>query len=65
MKKEKKPQNTDLLSDFLTIPEVSQKLALSEYTVRRLLREGKIKGYKKNNRWYVNQHDIVSYLKSE
>lgn len=52
-------------SPMLNISQVSEHLSLSEWTVRKMLRSGEIKGSKIRNRWRVRPSDLNSYIESK
>lgn len=45
-----------------TVPEVASELRLDEETVRRMLRKGKMKGFKAAKRWLVKEEDLNDYI---
>ena len=48
-----------------TVDEVAALLRYSKATIRRLLREGKLKGYKAVESWRISGEDIINLLKGE
>lgn len=62
---DKKDKKNEILQDFLTIKQACKRLDISEFTLRKHLRDGKLKGYKKFGKWFVFADDITKYLKSE
>ncbi|HEX8600782.1 MAG TPA: helix-turn-helix domain-containing protein [Chloroflexia bacterium] len=49
--------------DVLTVEEVAQRLRLNPFTIRRLLREGVLRGSKVGKRqWRVQVRDLEAYL---
>ena len=50
---------------ILTVEDVADILKVTERTVRRLLKNQTIKGYKKLNKWYILYDDLVTYIKSD
>jgi excisionase family DNA binding protein len=49
----------------LTVPEVAERLSLSEWTVRQWLRTGRLKGYQLGGRragWRVDESDLRAFL---
>ena len=49
--------------DLLTVEEVAQRLKLNPSTIRRLLREGVLRGSKVGKRqWRVQSRDLEAYL---
>lgn len=49
--------------DILTVEEVSQRLKLNPFTIRRLLREGVLHGSKVGKRqWRIQLRDLEAYL---
>lgn len=52
---------------LLTIPEVARRLRISEWTVRRWLREGRLKGFRIGGTragWRVREEDLEAFLES-
>jgi excisionase family DNA binding protein len=52
-------------NDIYTVSQVATILDVTENTVREQIRNGKLKAYKKLNRWYVYKKDLDNYIKSE
>ena len=52
-----------LLKDYLTVRQVSKELGLSEYRIRQLIREKKIKAVKIRY-WKVKREDLEKFIKS-
>lgn len=50
---------------ILTAEDVAELLNVSERSVRDVLNDGSLKGYKKFNRWYVFYQDVVTFIRSE
>ena len=48
-----------------TPEEVAERLQLSEQTVRRWLREEKLKGVKLGSKWRIRERDIQELLKEK
>jgi len=48
--------------ELYNVEEVSEKLGLAERTVRKLLRQGEIKGRKLGKRWYVTDKWLQEYF---
>lgn len=48
--------------DLYSVEELADKLNLAERTVRKLLREGEIKGRKLGKRWYVSGEWLREYF---
>lgn len=46
-----------------TVEEVSELLGYRDLTIRRLIREGQIKGRKLGNRWYVTEEALQDYFR--
>jgi excisionase family DNA binding protein len=46
------------------VEELADILKIAEVTVRRYVREGKIKGFKQGNRVFVTEDNVKEYLKS-
>lgn len=48
--------------ELYTVLELSKKLDLSERTVRKLIREGTLKGRKLGKKWYVSDKFLKEYF---
>jgi len=48
--------------ELYSVEELAEKLGLAERTVRKLLREGTIKGRKLGKRWYVSGDWLRDYF---
>lgn len=51
-----------VMEEFLTPEEIAKVLRKSEDTVTRLLRQGKLPGYKVEGSWIVNKKDFDNWL---
>lgn len=47
------------------VEELAEMLAVGEPTIRRYLREGKLKGKKLAKRWYVSEDNLKDYFQPE
>lgn len=54
-----------IVMDLLTVEEVAKQLRLHPDTVKRLLRDGVIPGYKIQNSWRVKPADLDAYVESQ
>ena len=52
-----------IMEQYLTPEEVAEKLRLHPETVKRLLRQGKLPGYKIEGSWRVNAEDLQEWMK--
>ena len=52
------------MEKILTVEEVGSILKVNERTVRKLLKDGQLKGYKKLGKWYILYQDVVKYIQS-
>ncbi len=52
----------DMMEELLTVEEVASKLKVSEETVKRLLRQKQLPGYKISGQWRISQTDLSAYL---
>lgn len=50
---------------LMTPEEVAERLALTPKTVRRFLREGRLKAMKVGRLWRVRESDLLAYMKGE
>lgn len=48
--------------EFYTPDEIARKLRLTEDSVTRLLRQGKMPGYKIEGSWRIDRKDFKEYL---
>lgn len=48
---------------FYTTEELAERLKVSERSVRDSLNSGELKGYKRFNKWYVFEEDLIKFLK--
>ena len=49
---------------YYNVTEISKMLVLSETTVRKLLRQGKISAKKIGKSWHVKESDVKTYLET-
>lgn len=47
------------------VEEVAEMLSVGEPTIRRYLRQGKLKGKKLAKRWYVSEDNLKDYFQPE
>ena len=47
------------------VEEVAEILSVGEPTIRRYLRQGKLKGKKLAKRWYVSEENLKDYFQPE
>jgi excisionase family DNA binding protein len=50
---------------FLTVPEVAARLRLSSETIRRMLRDGRMAGFRigaDNAGWRVSERDLAAFI---
>lgn len=52
-----------VMEEYLTPEEVAQKLKLHPDTVARLLRQGKIPGYKVAGSWRISPTELEEWMK--
>ena len=50
---------------LMTPEEVAERLAITPKTVRRFLREGRLKAMKVGRLWRVRESDLLEYMKGE
>lgn len=50
------------MDDLLTVEEVAQKLKMHPDHIKRLLRAGKIPGYKIEGSWRVKQDELEKWI---
>lgn len=51
--------------NLLTVKDVSGLIKVTDRTILQYLRDGKIKGQKIGNTWYVTEQNLERYLKGE
>ncbi|MGE7954934.1 helix-turn-helix domain-containing protein [Lysinibacillus xylanilyticus] len=51
--------------DYLTVKEVSQKLGVSEKTVRDYINKGELIAYKLGTSWKITEEDLQTFIKSK
>ncbi len=51
--------------NIYTVKEVAEMLKLSEETIRRYLRSGKLKGITLGSSWRITQESLDQFLKGE
>ena len=49
------------MPDYLTIPEVAERLRVSAKTVRRLLKRGELRGLKVGSQWRIAVADLAAF----
>jgi len=54
-----------MMEEFLTVEEIATKLKLSEETVKRMLRQKMLPGYKISGSWRVVRQDLEDFLASQ
>lgn len=54
-----------MAEEFLTPDEVATKLRLTEDSVTRMLRQGKMPGYKIEGSWRIDRQEFEEYLKAK
>jgi excisionase family DNA binding protein len=47
------------------VEELSELLDIQETTIRKYLREGKLKGRKLARRWYVSEESLAEYFRED
>ena len=50
--------------DLLTVPEVTTMLRVHEATVHKLLKEGRLAGFKINRRWRIPRNELDDFVKT-
>lgn len=56
---------TNINEKIYTVASACDLLEITPNTLRKELRKGKIKGYKKLNKWYILHNNLLEYIKSE
>lgn len=52
----------DPRTELLTIPEVADRLKVSEKTVRRLIQSSELEAYQIRRQWRVSEADLIVFL---
>ncbi len=58
------PKNIGALKLY-SVEELSEMLDIQETTIRKYLREGKLKGKKLARRWYVSEESLTEYFRAD
>ena len=53
------------MSEIYTPNEVAKKLKVSEQTIRRYLREGKLEGFKIGNNWRIKEQSFLEFIENK
>lgn len=53
------------MNEVLTVEEVAAKLRVSEPVVRKLLRQGRLKGCKVGKEWRILESTLEAYLRGD
>ena len=48
-----------------SVEELSELLEIQETTIRRYLRDGRLKGRKLARRWYVSEESLADYFRAD
>lgn len=51
--------------DYLTVKKVSQKLGVSEKTVREYISKGELIAFKLGTGWKITEEDLQTFIKSK
>jgi excisionase family DNA binding protein len=54
-----------MLTEIYTIEQLQQILKLSDRTIFRLLKEGKLSGFKVGREWRFQESDINAYIQAQ
>lgn len=54
-----------MLTEIYTIEQLQKILKLSERTILRLLKEGKLTGFKAGREWRFQESDINAYIQAQ
>jgi excisionase family DNA binding protein len=54
-----------VLAEIYTIEQIQKILKLSERTILRLLKEGKLTGFKAGREWRFQESDINAYIQAQ
>ncbi len=54
-----------MLAEIYTIEQLQKILKLSERTILRLLKEGKLTGFKAGREWRFQESDINAYIQAQ
>lgn len=53
------------MKELYTTEEVARASKLSEFTIRRHIKQGKLKAHKVGSEWRITKEDLEKYLKGE
>lgn len=53
------------MSEFYTPDEIAEKIKVSEQTVRRYLRDGKLEGFKIGNNWRITEKNFLDFIENQ
>lgn len=56
--------NNSTPKPFLTIPDISERLRVSDKTVRRWIEKGDLIAHKLGTRWRVSEADLALFLRT-
>jgi len=52
-------------NEVYTVAQLATKLEITERTISDALRDGKMQGYKKFNKWFVTHEQLLVFLASQ
>jgi excisionase family DNA binding protein len=58
-------QESECKTEVFTVEDIHKYLKVSKVTVRQLIRDRKIKGFKAGREWRVNRSDLMEYTRSK
>lgn len=53
------------MSEIYTPDEIAEKIKVSEQTVRRYLRDGKLEGFKIGNNWRITEKNFLEFIDNQ
>jgi excisionase family DNA binding protein len=59
------PEEKSVLAETYTIEQLQKILKLSERTILRLLKNGKLTGFKAGREWRFQESDINAYIQAQ
>jgi len=55
----------DNLPEIITPKQLAEFLQVSEQTIKRALKAGKLKGFKVGRDWRIEKEEVINWLKSK
>lgn len=59
------PPSAEMLETLITPQQIAEESGISEFTVKRLLRSGELRGLKVGSKWRIRPSDVQDYLNKQ